>query len=160
MDDTHVIVALNNGMISRYHVPTGKRLFQTTLSTRVSDVPTWGDVLDAASLSVLESRKGRALLLTGDNAMVLLSLRSGKVLAEAAFPQTSLDRPIVADVSGDGTPDVIIHSADAIWGYHVVVQSGASTLFRIIVGLLLMGIALALLRNKFGQKGDKRSTDA
>jgi len=160
VDDTHVIVALNNGMISRYHVPTGKRLFQTTLSTRVSDVPTWGDEFDAVSLRVLGSRKGRALLLTGDNAMVLMSLRSGKVLAEASFPQTSLDRPIVADVSGDGTPDVIIRSADAIWGYHVVVQSGASTLFRIIVGLLLMGIALALLRNKFGQKGDKRSTDA
>jgi hypothetical protein len=88
-----------------------------------------------------------------------MSLRSGNVLAEASFPQTSLDRPIVADVSGDGTPDIIIRSADAIWGYHVVLQSGASTLFRIIVGLLLMGIALALLRNKFGQKGDKRSTD-
>lgn len=160
VDDTHVIVAINNGLVSRYHVPTGKRLFQTMLSTRVTDVPTWGDDYDATSLSVLESRKGRALLLTGDNAMVLLSLRSGKVLAEAPFPQTSIDRPIVADVSGDGTPDVIIRSADAIWGYHVVVQSGASTLFRILVGLLLMGIALALLRNKFGQKGDKRSTDA
>jgi hypothetical protein len=159
VDDTHVIVALNNGMISRYHVPTSKRLFQTTLSARVSNVPTWSDDYDAVSLSVLQSRKGRALLLTGDNSMVLMSLRSGNVLAEASFPQTSLDRPIVADVSGDGTPDIIIRSADAIWGYHVVLQSGASTLFRIIVGLLLMGIALALLRNKFGQKGDKRSTD-
>jgi hypothetical protein len=160
VDNTHVVVALNNGLVSRYHVPTGKRLFQTMLSSRVSDVPTWVDEFDASSLSVLESRKGRALLLTGDNAMVLMSLRSGKVLAEATFPQTSLDRPIVADVSGDGTPDIIVRSVDAIWGYHVVVQSGASTLFRILVGLLLMGIALALLRNKFGQKGDKRSTDA
>ena len=160
VEDTHVVVALNNGVVSRYHVPTGKRLFQKQLSARVTDVPTWGDDLTAVSLSVLESRKGRALLLAGDNAMVLMSLRSGKVLAEASFPQTSLDRPIVADVSGDGTPDVIIRSIDAIWGYHVVVQSGASTLFRIIVGLLLMGIALALLRNKFGQKGYKRSTDA
>jgi len=91
---------------------------------------------------------------------MILSLKSGKVLASATFSQTSLDRPILADATGDGTPDVLIRSADAIWGYQAVVQSGASTLFRILVGLLLMGMLLALLRNRFGQKGDKRSTDA
>ena len=156
VEGSHVTVALNNGMISRYHV-NGRRQWQTILR---QNVITWGADSMAASLSVLESRKGRPMLLTGENGMVLLSMRSGKVLADVSFPQTSLDRPIVADVSGDGTSDIMIRSADAIWGYHVVVQSGASTLFRILVGLLLMGMALALLRNRFGQKNDKRSTDA
>jgi hypothetical protein len=156
VDGSHIIVALNNGMISRHHA-NGKRQWQSVLR---QNVITWGANSMAASLSVLESRKGRPLLLTGENGMVLISLRSGKVLADVSFPQTSLDRPILADVTGDGTADVMIRSTDAIWGYHVAVQSGASTLFRILVGLLLMGMALALLRNRFGQRSDKRSTDA
>jgi len=119
-------------------------------------IPTWG----TDSMASHESRKGRPSLLTGKNDIMILSLKSGKVLASATFSQTSLDRPILADATGDGTPDVLIRSADAIWGYQAVVQSGASTLFRILVGLLLMGMLLALLRNRFGQKGDKRSTDA
>ena len=68
-------------------------------------------------------------------------------------------RPILADLTGDGTTDIIIATNDALWGYQVIVQSGASVLFRILTGLLLMGMALALLRNRFGQRSDKRSTD-
>jgi hypothetical protein len=42
----------------------------------------------------------------------------------------------------------------------VVVWTRASIVFRIMTGLLLMGMMLAVLRNRFGPHPGKRSTDA
>ena len=95
--------------------------------------------------------------------MVVLSATSANVLASTNIPQRSLRRPILTDVSGDGVSDVLVTTADAIWGYQVIVRTGASIFFRIMVGLLLMGILLALLRNRYGGSSVrdryKRSTD-
>ena len=41
-----------------------------------------------------------------------------------------------------------------------VVRTGASIVFRIMTGLLLMAMMLAVLRNRFGPHPGKRSTDA
>ena len=71
-----------------------------------------------------------------------------------------IQRPVLADLNGDGTTDVLVATADAYWGYTVHVRTGSSVFFRIAVGLLLMGVMLALLRNRFGPKPGKRSTDA
>jgi hypothetical protein len=98
--------------------------------------------------------------LAGDNSVVLLSASTGQVLALATFPQPSTTRPRLVDFNGDGTTDILVSTTDAIWGYQVVVQTGASIFFRIILGLLIMGLMLAVLRNKFGPHPGKRSTDA
>ena len=80
-------------------------------------------------------------------------------MASAKFPQTAVSRPVFAEISGDGTTDIIVLSSDAIWGYQVAAEPGGPIVLRIFVGLLFMGIMLAFLRNRFGQRKDKRSTD-
>mmetsp|Transcript_19231 Transcript_19231/g.44796 ORF Transcript_19231/g.44796 Transcript_19231/m.44796 type:complete len:117 (-) Transcript_19231:1914-2264(-) len=115
-------------------------------------------------MSFLEVAKAqydaRPILLSGENGMALLSATHGSVLASTVFPQASRGRPILADLSGDGTQDAIVTCSDALWGYQIIVTTGSSVVFRIMVGLLIMGIALALLRNRYsGQQDDKRSTD-
>jgi hypothetical protein len=64
------------------------------------------------------------------------------------------------DFNGDGTTDILVITADAFWGYQIHVRTGSSIFFRIIVGLLMLGVMLAVLRNKFGPKPGQRSTDA
>ena len=129
----------------------------------MEDFPTWGAKGDAVHTASIEVSKAPfappPILLAGESSMVLLSAGSGRVLASGHFPQTSKTRPILADLSGDGTTDIIISANDALWGYQVIVQTGASVMSRILTGLLLMGMALALLRNRFGQRSDKRSSD-
>jgi hypothetical protein len=86
-------------------------------------------------------------------------VKNGGILASVPFPQTSIIRPMLAEVSGDGTTDVMILSAEAIWGFQITVRPGTPVMSRIMVGLLLMGLMLAVLRNRFGQRTDKRATD-
>lgn len=165
VDGTDVVVALNHGVISRYHAPTGRNQWQRTLNVRDTTTPTWSsESLDTASLRALPMARAAAspLLWTGENSMMLLSPGRGHAMASATFPQPSIGRPLLADVSGDGTADVIVQSANAIWGYQVVVHTGTSIVFRVLVGLLMCGMALALLRNRFASRSgaDKRSTDA
>jgi outer membrane protein assembly factor BamB len=163
VDETDVVVALNNGMVRRYHAPTGRNQWSRNLEA-TPDFPRWLANSTAAYLTSLDvaSAAPRPILMSGANSMMLLSPGRGKVMAHALFPQSAIARPYLADVSGDGTADVMIQSADAIFGYQVVVHAGTSILFRVLVGLLLMGMALALLRNRFASRNgaDKRSTDA
>ena len=162
----HVVVALSNGMVSKFH-SNGKRVWQTHGQILDPDFPTWrgrGNVALTANLPIGKTPFAKApILLIGENGMALLSNAKGAIMASAVFPQASQTRPVLVDVSGDGTSDVLVATKDAVWGYVVVVQTGASVLFRILVGLLFLGIALALLRNRFssqnGRTGDRRSTD-
>ncbi len=167
-----VVIALNNGLVHRFRSTSpgaGNHLWQFhghSHHNSEMDVPTWTDTTQShVQLGRIDTAKtagapwNRPILLVGDNAMSILSARQGTLLASASFPQTIEARPILADVSGDGTTDVIIVTNDAIWGYQVIVRPGASIIFRLMVGVVLMGILLALLRNRFGQRGDKRSTD-
>ena len=77
----------------------------------------------------------------------------------AIFPQPSRARPQLVDFDGDGTVDLIVTTKDGFWGYKIVVTTGATVFFRIVVGLLIMGLMLAILRNRFGPHPGKRSTD-
>jgi len=170
-EGSDVVVALNSGVVSRYQVSTGRRQWQLHNS---DELPTWGGASedDGAFSSPLVGRIDflkatyapwiRPIVVTGEDGMAILSTGKGGLLASASFPQTAIGKPILADLSGDGTTDVVITSADAIWGYQVVVRTGGSIMLRIMVGLLMAFIGLAILRNRFGQrKGvDKRSTDS
>jgi hypothetical protein len=160
-----VIVALNNGMVHRLHGASGRKEWQL-VGKHHTDFPTWEDSEDNESYAMLTRVQSdkvapsiRPVLLVGENSMAVLSVKDGRVLASASFPQTSMTRPVLAEVSGDGTTDVMILSTDAIWGFQISVKPGASIALRIMVGLMLMGLMLAVLRNRFGQRKDKRSTD-
>uniref|UniRef100_A0A7S1CW18 Uncharacterized protein n=1 Tax=Cyclophora tenuis TaxID=216820 RepID=A0A7S1CW18_CYCTE len=177
-----VLVALSHGTISRYHVASGKRIWQHHDEMRF---PTWGSYDGSDTAVVVPLSVGRRMtdstirpvLITGETGMTLVSAQGGSILAYTKYPQlVTRSRPVLVDVSGDGTDDVLVRSQDAVWGYHVVVThgGGASTLFRICVGLLLMGMILALLKNRYNHNTtttpqnnnnknyhqyDKRSTD-
>ena len=157
-----IVIALNNGMVHRLHGTTGRREWQVT-GRFVPDFPTWETHDKNALLTRVQSDQVasavRPILLVGENSMAILSAKNGGVLSSAIFPQTSVARPILASVSGDKTTDVMILSSDAVWGFQIVVRPGAPIVLRVLVGLLLMGLMLAVLRNRFGQKTDKRSTD-
>jgi len=158
-----IVVALNNGVVTRLEGATGLKQWQWSGARHLEDFPTWEDesvavVARIDSPNVIHSM--RPILVMGENSMVLLSARQGKYLASATFPQVVSARPLIADLNGDGTADVLVWTADAFWGYQVRVRTGGSLAFRTVVGLVLMGLMLALLRNRFGPQPGKRSTDA
>lgn len=166
-----IIFAMSNGVVSRVQGGTGRRQWKLN-GKNVENFPTWGrhEATEIVSLTRLQvddfevAPYARPIVLVGESSIAVMSATSPNVLATANIPQRSLHRPILADVSGDGVTDVMVITADAVWGYQILVRTGASIFFRILVGLLLMGILLALLRNQFGgaslRDRHKRSTDA
>jgi hypothetical protein len=157
-----VIVALNNGMVHRLHGGSGRREWSTA-GKHHENFPTWEEGSQNSILTRLQSQNVapsmRPVLLAGENSLAVLSVKTGGVLASVPFPQTSTFRPVLAEVSGDGTTDVMILSSDGIWGFQIQVRPGSPIMLRIAVGLLIMGLMLAVLRNRFGQRTDKRATD-
>ena len=101
----------------------------------------------------------RPILLAGEDALAVLSAQTGTVLASTKYPLPCIRRPILFDFDGDGTTDVLVQTREALWGYKIVVKTGSSVFLRILVGLLLMGLLLAMLRNRYGPYPGKRSTD-
>lgn len=158
-----IIVALNNGMVHRIQGSGGRRMWFLSGTQRTSNFPTWEEENNQnALLARIQSNHiappSRPLLLTGDNSLAVLSVTTGDILASAAFPQKSSSKPIVTDLSGDGSADVMILTHDVILGYQVVINRGAPVTQRILVGLLLMLLMLATIRNRYS-RGGKRSTD-
>lgn len=153
-----IVVALSNGLVSKHNSRTGQRMWQTVNHLAL---PTWQPSSDAAMVSSLfPNQPSTPILISGENMATILTSTQGNILATAAFPQATRSRPIVEDWSGDGTPDVLIQTPDAVWGYIILVRS-TGTLSRIMLGLLLVVMLLALLRNRFVNRGggDRRSTE-
>ena len=162
---------MSNGVVSRVRGGTGRRQWKLH-GDNEENFPSWGRWESSNMVSLTRLRvndfevapHARPIMLVGESSMALLSATLGNVLAAANVPQRSLRRPVLVDVSGDGVTDIMVISADAVWGYQVIVRTGASIFCRILVGLLLMGILLALLRNRYGSTSVrdryKRSTDA
>jgi len=159
-----IIVALNNGIIHRVHGSRGRLTWALSGTQHTKDFPTWGEESNQnAFLTRIESDSVappiRPLLLAGDNSLAVISVTKGNLLASAPFPQKPLSRPILADLSGDGSTDLTVSTKDGIWGYRIVVKPNAPVTQRLLVGLLLMVLMLAAIRNRYN-KGGKRSTDA
>eukprot|EP00957_Ditylum_brightwellii_P149759 11404908-Ditylum_brightwellii.AAC.1 len=93
--------------------------------------------------------------------MVILTSGRGSILGRASFPQSAISPPILTKLSSDGTTDVVIISADGMWGYKVTVHRQAGGFLRVVVGLIFAGIALAALYNRYSNPPGKdiRSTD-
>lgn len=153
-----IVVALNNGLVSKYDSRTGHRIWQ---HYGHQGSPTWQPSSNAAMVASLFQHEPKSpILVTGENSMTLFTNTQGRVLATTSYPQSTRSRPVFEDWSGDGTRDILIQTPDAVWGYRILVHS-TGTFSRIMVGLLLVLILLALLRNRFVNKNgeDKRSTE-
>jgi hypothetical protein len=158
-----IVVAVNTGYVTRVQGTTGRRIWQVS-GRHLKDFPTWEDY-NVATLTRVEStvvvNHNRPILLVGENSFAIFSARHGRQLALSVFPQAvHAYKPLIADFNGDGTTDVICETDDALWGYSIHIQAGSSIVFRISIGLLLMRVMLALLRNRFGPQPGHRSTDA
>ena len=158
MPTGEIVVALSDGQVSKHSSRTGERIWRK-LGDRTS--PTWHPSSEATLVtSLFADQASSPILIVGENMMSLLSSTEGKLLASTVFPQATLSRPLVQDWSGDGTPDVLIQTPDAVWGYRILLRSRGSYV-RIQIGLLLVVMLMALLRNRFHDRngGDKRSTE-
>jgi hypothetical protein len=160
-----IIVAVSSGYVTRVHGTTGRRLWQVSGGAR-QDFPKWDDV-GVVSLTRVKSsmvvEENRPILLIGENSLAIFSPRHGRQLALSSFPQISrggFNRPHIEDFNGDGTTDVIIQTEDALWGFAIHIHAGSSFFFRVSIGLLLMLLMLAVLRNRFGPHPGRRSSDA
>jgi len=158
-----IVVALNNGMVHRLQGRSGRKEW-TVVGRHHENFPTWEESsTEHAVLTRLQSMHIpaplRPILLAGENSLAVISVKTGQLLATASFPQLSNARPILAEVSGDGTTDLIVLSIDGIWGFQIQVRTGSPIVLRILVGLLLFGLMLAILRNRFAQRKDVRATD-
>lgn len=159
-----IIVALNNGMVHRLQGRSGRKEW-SLVGWHHENFPTWEESsTDNALLTRLQTMHIpaplRPVLLAGENSLAVISVKTGQLLAMASYPQTSIARPILAEFSGDGTTDVIVTSLDGIWGFQIQVRAGSPVVLRIFVGLLMFGLMLAVLRNRFGgQRKDIRATD-
>jgi len=185
-----VVFAMNNGVVVRYDF-NGREIWRKKGGLK-DGTPSWdmsgnrgghssasflgrvqfGSVREShSSVSASSHRKNqhrpgspaRPILLSGEDGAALLSPASGRVLSSVVYPQRVVSQPLLADLDGDGTDDLVVTSDDAVWGYLVVVETGRSGGFTIVVVTLLIGVALAALVNRTSyQLGQtpKRSTDA
>jgi len=178
-----VVFAMNNGVVVRYDF-NGREIWRKKGGLN-DGTPSWYSGRSGAFLGRVQfgatreshssvsasshrnqHRPGspvRPILLSGENGAALISPTSGKVLASVVYPQFVSSQPLLADLSGDGTDDLLVVSDQAIWGYRIVVETGRSGGFVIVVVTLLIGVALAALIHKTNLRpgqSPKRSTDA
>jgi hypothetical protein len=162
-----IVIALNSGQVLRLQGGSGRKEWQSLNKFNSLNYPTWevGHNKNAL-LTRLSSPKLvpalRPLLLAGENSLAVLSIKNGAVLAVAEYPQTSMMRPILTQVSGSlEKSNVIVFSKDGIWCYQISLHKNTRVFLRVMVGLLFMGLLLAVLANRLGKKRgkDKRSTD-
>ena len=152
------VVTAVAGVVTRVDGITGRKQWQLMDD---SVLPHWehgGLVLLGRVEADALPAHARPILLAGETGLAVLSPR-GKPLASTAFPQPARSRPFLMDVNGDGVVDVVVVTTDAVWAYAVRLRATGTSLLRLTVGLLLMGVLLALVRNRFQAQSGKRSTD-
>ena len=175
-----VVFAMNNGVVVRYDF-NGREVWRKKGGLK-DGTPTWISGKTAflgrvQFLSVHEKHSSvsasshrnqhrpgspvRPILLSGEDGAALISPASGKVLASVIYPQSVSAQPLLADMNGDGTDDLLVVSKDAIWGYVVATDfRGRSGGFVLVVISLVIGVAISCLINKATGNNGKRSTDA
>jgi len=162
-----IVFALNSGIVKCYDSHGYPRW---SVGPGVKRLPLWEhderttaflgriNFEDATSASTLMASTKRPILIAGSDDMVILSSGRGKILAHKTFPQLSVGRPILSDMSGDGTTDILIMSAKNVRCYRVIVEQGGNIFITIMLIFLTVGIAVAIFYQIYYVK-DYRSTD-
>jgi hypothetical protein len=165
-----IVFALNNGLLKRYDIH-GRRKW--TARGSIDDIPSWDQGpgahngylfridFDGTSTYKISAAAQRPILLSGDDSMALYTAGGGRLLDKARFPQTFVGKPLLQDLNGDGTTDVLITTVDGVWGYCVEITQGGSAFLRIINGLLASFVVVAFLFAYFEDPSivSRRSTD-
>ena len=176
-----VVFAMNNGVVTRYDF-NGREVWRKRGGLK-DGTPSWslgksafmgrvefGLVREAHSSVSASSHRNqhrpgspvRPILLSGEDGAALVSPTSGKILWSVVYPQSVSSQPLLADMNGDGTDDLLVVSSDAIWGYTIIVETGRSGGFVIVVVTLLLAVAISALIHKSNHRQGKipaRSTD-
>jgi hypothetical protein len=82
------------------------------------------------------------VMAVGEEKLTAINARSGDIVDEITLDQAPVAPAIVDDFNGDGTNDIIIVTANTIYGYVVASHSATSTIA--VVMILMVGL-LALL---------------
>lgn len=171
-----VVFAMNNGVVVRYD-SNGREVWRK--GGLKDGTPSWkassnaflgriefGAVKSHSSVSASSHRNQhrpgspvRPILLSGEDGAALISSASGNVLSSVVYPQSVVAQPMLSDLNGDGTDDLLVVSADGIWGYRVVVQTGRSGFFSIMVVTIVVGVALAALVHKTSNSSQRSMDD-
>ena len=165
-----MVYAINNGLIKRFDMQ-GRALW--TGRGPLADVPGWDEIhgmnngyLDRINFEdILASSKimlgMRPILLSGDSKLSIFTSGGGRLLDKASFPQMIVGRPILADLNGDGTTDVLVTTIDGIWGYCVTVATGSSKFLKIMNSFLGLFVTFTFFVGYFDGPGHEmqRSTD-
>jgi hypothetical protein len=148
-----IVYALNNGIVKRFDFHGHCKW--TSRATN-HDFPSW----DAASpqlghLSRIDSRSMHTygstststapFALTGDDKIALFTIGRGRLLDQISLPQMSVWKPILSDMNGDGTTDVLIVTTDGIWGYCVQITAIGSTFLWIMNAFLFLFLFIVFM---------------
>lgn len=158
-----VVFAMNNGVVVRYDA-NGREVWRK--KSAKDGTPSWTDtaLLGRVQFGIIKSHSsvsasshhnkhvpgspGRPILLSGEEGAAVISPASGKVLSYVTYPQPAIMQPLLTDLNGDGTDDLLVVSKDAIWGYYIVVETDRSGFYSIVVVTLVVGVALSALIHK------------
>ena len=169
---THdIIIALNNGLVKRYDTH-GRRKW--TARGSFDDIPSWDQGpgahngylflidFDGTSTYHMSAAAQRPILLSGDDKMAIFTAGGGRLLDKAEYPQSFVGKPILQDLNGDGTTDVLITTVDGVWGYCIDITNGGSAFLNILNGLLASFVVVAFLSSYFDDPSimSRRSTGA
>lgn len=169
---THdIVVALSNGLLKRYDIH-GRRKW--TARGSFNDIPSWDQGpgahngylfridFDGTSTYKIPAAGQRPILLIGDDKMALFTAGGGRLLDKATYPQSFAGKPILQDLNGDGTTDILITTVDGVWGYCIDITKGGSAFLKIMNGLLASFVVVAFLFSYFDDPSitSRRSTDA
>ena len=159
-----IIFFLNHGSIQRYDA-SGE--LQWSRNRPSENIPRWDSesiesngFLGRINFQQLSNQIAniRPILCMGNDEMIIMSSGGGRILANVPFPQLVVGPPILADIDGDGTTDILVMTKDAIWGYSVKII-GRSFLIRISIAILVIGFLVAIIFATISH-GFERATDA
>eukprot|EP00518_Triparma_eleuthera_P004902 CAMPEP_0182455352 /NCGR_PEP_ID=MMETSP1319-20130603/1556_1 /TAXON_ID=172717 /ORGANISM="Bolidomonas pacifica, Strain RCC208" /LENGTH=272 /DNA_ID=CAMNT_0024653399 /DNA_START=152 /DNA_END=967 /DNA_ORIENTATION=- len=144
-----VYVATSDGVVSRVDYPPGKKRWTCTRGAAWQPQP---NDQNPAMVRVA-SYSPTHLVVAGAMEVVLISKASGRECGRLRLPQALTGTPQVADFDDDGTPDLIVGTPDAVWGYRVSHTASWRPLNIIVLALMTL-MALMVFVAETGMADD------
>ena len=157
-------VAVNTGSVTLFKTVKGSG----GLSWQSDDGPTWELDFKHAAIKSFDADSKRVaehgthdtaysdLLVMGDKSLLLLD-REGEQKTKADIPSTPIAQPILADFDNDEISDVIIVTAEAIYGYKIEVKTSTRGLLVAIILLAALAFMIYVTSIRYSVVDDKRS---